>query len=60
MTYDYTCTTCHHAWEAEQRATELPLTICPHCGEVAAERLISGGISFKLKGGGWAADGYNK
>ncbi|MBN2197433.1 MAG: zinc ribbon domain-containing protein [Polyangiaceae bacterium] len=58
MTYEYLCTACAHAWEAEQRISEPPLDVCPACGERTARRQVSGGAGFLLKGGGWYADGY--
>lgn len=59
MTYSYTCTHCKANWEAEQKITDLPLTICPKCGEESAKRLISGAPGIQLKGGGWASEGYS-
>lgn len=58
MTYDYLCTSCGHAWEAEQRISEDPLKQCPACSELSAKRQISGGSGFILKGGGWYSDLY--
>jgi putative FmdB family regulatory protein len=58
MTYEYTCTACGHQWEAEQRISAKPLEKCPQCGRRTAQRLVSGGQGFILKGGGWYADGY--
>lgn len=59
MTYEYCCQGCDHTWETEQRITEDPLKDCPSCGEPKAKRLVSGGIGFELKGGGWYKDGYS-
>ena len=58
MTYEYVCTACGHAWEAEQSISEAPLKTCPNCHEQTARRQISGGAGFILKGGGWYADLY--
>jgi putative FmdB family regulatory protein len=58
MTYEYVCTACSHAWEAEQAISAAPLKTCPHCGTEHAKRQVSGGAGFILKGGGWYADGY--
>jgi len=58
MTYEYLCTACGHAWEAEQKMSEKPLTQCPHCHTDNAKRQVSGGAGFILKGGGWYADLY--
>ncbi len=58
MTYEYVCTACGHAWEAEQSISAAALTTCPNCGTDHAKRQISRGAGFILKGGGWYADGY--
>ena len=58
MTYEYLCTECGHAWEAEQSISAAPLKTCPHCQKDAAKRQVSGGAGFILKGGGWYADLY--
>ena len=57
-TYDYICSSCHNAWELEQRIVEDPIRKCPKCGKNTAKRQISSGAGFILKGGGWYADGY--
>jgi putative FmdB family regulatory protein len=57
-TYDYICTSCHNAWEIEQRIVEDAVRVCPKCGASTAKRQISAGAGFILKGGGWYADGY--
>ena len=59
MTYDYICTDCGHAWEAEQRISEPPLKECPNCKHQSAKRQVSGGAGFILKGGGWYSDLYS-
>ncbi len=59
MTYEYACTACGNAWEAEQSISAAPLTDCPSCHQAAAKRQISGGAGFILKGGGWYADLYS-
>lgn len=59
MTYEYLCTACGHAWEAEQSISAAPLTTCPNCHQEAAKRQVSGGAGFILKGGGWYADLYS-
>ncbi|MES1183174.1 MAG: zinc ribbon domain-containing protein [Myxococcales bacterium] len=59
MTYEYACTACGHAWEAEQSISAPPLTECPNCHQAHAKRQISGGAGFILKGGGWYADLYS-
>ena len=59
MTYEYLCTACAHAWEAEQPISADPLKTCPKCGADTAKRQVSGGAGFILKGGGWYADLYS-
>ncbi|HVJ21501.1 MAG TPA: zinc ribbon domain-containing protein [Polyangiaceae bacterium] len=59
MTYEYLCTACGHAWEAEQSISEAPLTACPSCQQATAKRQVSGGAGFILKGGGWYSDLYS-
>ena len=59
MTYEYACTACGHAWEAEQSISAAPLSQCPNCHHATAKRQISGGAGFILKGGGWYADLYS-
>jgi putative FmdB family regulatory protein len=59
MTYEYICTACGHAWEAEQKISEAPLRDCPKCAAQTAKRQVSGGAGFILKGSGWYADLYS-
>jgi putative FmdB family regulatory protein len=58
MTYEYLCTSCGHAWEAEQSISAAALKTCPNCQKDTAKRQVSGGAGFILKGGGWYADLY--
>src|SRR6185295_11453610 len=58
MTYEYLCTLCGHAWEAEQSISAAALKECPSCHREGAKRQVSGGAGFILKGGGWYADLY--
>lgn len=57
-TYVYTCDSCSHEFEREQRITEKPIKKCPSCGRLKARRMIGGG-GFILKGGGWESDLYS-
>lgn len=57
-TYDYSCDSCGHEFEREQRITEAPIRKCPKCGKLKARRMIGGG-GFILKGGGWESDLYS-
>lgn len=58
-TYEYCCTSCNHAFELEQKITDEPVRECPQCKKLEVKRLISGGTSFQLVGGGWARDNYS-
>ena len=55
--YEYECASCRKVIEIFQRMTEDPLTTCPNCSG-PVKKLVSMS-SFKLKGGGWYADGYS-
>jgi putative FmdB family regulatory protein len=57
--YEYTCPSCGHTWEELQSITAEPIDTCPKCSEHTAQRLISTGTNFVLKGSGWAADLYS-
>jgi len=61
MIYDYTCLSCENLWEETQNLNDPVIEICPKCGVMEAKRLISGGTSFVLKGGGvgWAKNKYS-
>lgn len=58
-TYEYKCLCCSHQFETIQSIKDDALTECPKCLVSALERLISGGTSFTLKGGGWYKDLYS-
>lgn len=58
-TYAYACDACAHEWELVQRITEDAIKKCPSCKKANARRMIGGGGSFMLKGGGWYADLYS-
>ncbi|MBC8317354.1 MAG: zinc ribbon domain-containing protein [Desulfobulbaceae bacterium] len=54
--YEYECNTCTTITEEWQSISDAPLTACPHC-DGSLKKIISSS-SFRLKGGGWYADGY--
>jgi len=58
--YEYRCPTCGRRFEEMRKSDrrDEPAT-CPAdgCGQHAV-RLVSA-VSFELKGGGWAKDGYS-
>jgi putative FmdB family regulatory protein len=58
ITYEYKCDECGHEWEEQQKITDPVTKVCPECKKESAQRLISRGNGFILKGGGWAREGY--
>lgn len=57
--YLYRCSECGAELEDRAKMSDPPLTTCSACGEETLARRI-GRTAFKLKGGGWYAQGYNK
>jgi len=62
--YLYFCATCDKEFEADHSITE-ELDECPVCKEAGLDpqkpkRLIAGGTTFVLNGGGWYREGYSK
>ena len=55
--YEYLWANCGHLNEELQKVTDKPLRKCPACGKNKLSRLMSAPV-FRLKGGGWYADGY--
>jgi putative FmdB family regulatory protein len=55
--YEYECAKCG-SFEVSQSIHDVPLSRCPKCRR-RVQRLISA-TSFRLKGGGWYNDGYQK
>jgi len=49
-TYEYACSTCRHRFEAWQKMSDEPLTICPECGAHIRRVLYPAGIVFKGSG----------
>lgn len=54
--YEYECCKCGKVVEVWQSLSDEPMTDCPDCAG-SLKKLISMS-SFRLKGGGWYADGY--
>lgn len=54
--YEYECCACGKVIEIWQSLSDAPMTDCPECSG-PLKKLISMS-SFRLKGGGWYADGY--
>ncbi|MGC8874320.1 MAG: FmdB family zinc ribbon protein [Chloroflexia bacterium] len=57
-TYVYRCQECHEQIEAVQRFSDLPLSVCPHCGGSLQRLLFAPAIIFK--GSGWYCTDYGK
>ena len=58
--YEYKCDLCNGLWEEIQKFSDEPLTVCKSCEkEGGVHKLVSGKMSFILKGGGWYKDGYS-
>jgi putative FmdB family regulatory protein len=55
-TYEYRCAK-GHRFDAFQKMSDAPVSTCPTCGE-QAERLVSGGAGFLLKGEGFYITDY--
>ena len=59
-TYEYQCPSCGKQIEVEHGMKETPKVCCPVCApDTAMTRLVSA-APFKLKGKGWAKDGYQR
>ena len=63
-TYAYRCPSCDNEFDEFQKMTDPPHARCPRCGE-SAQRVITGGAGFLLKGGGfygtdYRSEGYKK
>ena len=54
--YEYRCNACDHQFELRQKFSDPPADSCPKCGG-AVHKMVST-VAFKLKGGGWYAEGY--
>jgi putative FmdB family regulatory protein len=55
--YPYKCSACAHQFDALQKISDAPLTVCPSCGAPAlAKQLTAAG--FQLKGSGWYATDF--
>ncbi|MBL3528258.1 MAG: zinc ribbon domain-containing protein [gamma proteobacterium endosymbiont of Lamellibrachia anaximandri] len=50
--YEYRCDSCGHEFEALQKMSDEPLTVCSECDKPDLKKLISA-AGFRLKGGGW-------
>ena len=55
--YAYRCSSCGHTFDKVQKFSEPPRARCPRC-RGRAERVITGGGGFLLKGEGFHATDY--
>lgn len=55
--YQFQCIMCGHEFEVMQRMDKANPE-CPKCQGEARKQI--GASTFKLKGGGWASEGYQK
>ena len=55
---EYQCDACGYRFEVIQKMSDLPLEVCPKCGEVL--RKLQAAPAFHLKGSGWYATDYAK
>lgn len=50
--YAYKCGSCGFAKDVLQKLSDVPLTVCPSCGEPAFTKQLTA-AGFQLKGSGW-------
>jgi putative FmdB family regulatory protein len=55
--YEYQCEKCGHRFEVIQRFSDLPIAICPSCGQGPVEKLPSS-PAIQFKGTGWYITDY--
>jgi len=55
--YAYRCASCGHAKDVLQKLSDLPLTVCPSCGEASFAKQVTA-AGFQLKGSGWYATDF--
>lgn len=51
-TYEYSCQSCGHHFEAVQSMSDEALSQCPQCGQ-EVKRVLSGGLGIIFKGSGF-------
>ncbi len=56
-TYQYKCRECENEFEEFQKISDPPIEKCPVCGG-KADRIITGGAGFVLKGSGFYTTDY--
>lgn len=55
--YEYQCRSCNHQFDALQKISDEPLTLCPACQTDNLVKLVSA-AGFQLKGTGWYATDF--
>ena len=58
--YTYRCKACKKTKEIEQKITDEPLKVCPHCKKEAFERVPSSDVAFQFKGSGFYKTDYSQ
>jgi len=54
--YEYECERCGHVFEAIQKFSDPPITVCPKCGGPVHK--LQSAPAFHLKGSGWYITDY--
>lgn len=55
--YAYSCSACGYAEDVMQKMSDLPLNVCPKCGEETFAKQVTA-AGFALKGSGWYATDF--
>jgi len=50
--YAYKCASCGHAKDVLQKMSDVPLSVCPACGQASFQKQLTA-AGFQLKGSGW-------
>ncbi len=50
--YEYICEACNETYDALQKMSDAPLTVCKACGKPQLKKKLSA-PSFRLSGSGW-------
>ena len=50
--YEYACVECGHEFDALQKLSDAPLTLCPECQQESLQKIVSA-PGFRLSGSGW-------
>jgi putative FmdB family regulatory protein len=58
--YEYECDACEETFEAIQKFSDAPLTVCRLCQAEGGVRKRVTAPAFRLKGGGWYETDFKK